>query len=674
MLPRSYLFFAILIGAFLLPAVPGVASDFDYHFPIPEVLKPNVDFWIKVFARYSSDQIIIHDTENVNIIYHVVDSKDIPDGNAGSTKKLREQAEKSKQFYRNILLKLSNSFPIDPELLTNEEKIVYNLFQSNPSPQVLQRAAQSIRGQQGLRDHFRKGLIISGKYADHIKEVFKRYDVPEELIALPHVESSFNYRAYSKFGAAGIWQFMRSTGRRFLRIDYDIDERFDPYLSTEAAAKLLRENYDILGTWPLAITAYNHGVNGMKRAVAQLGTTDIGTIVKNFESRSFKFASSNFYAEFLAAIAVRNNYQAYFGELQFEKPEEHLVFQIPNNITVANLTKQINVPADEIQRLNPSLRSNILKSKRSIPRGYSIRLPSRDGLETTLAALVIPRMERSQEYVTTEWYKIERGDNLQSIARRFNTTVANIMDLNDIDSPHKIYAGQILRLKPEEPKLAEVIIPKAPDLASAKEAIIAEKRDRVPESKAVATPPIEHVRPSKVAPRAIEESEIVIIDTDANSETSIVPVVEESKPRDRKPAYGYIYVQPEETLGHYADWLAVPTQELRDLNGFHFGQGLHLGQKVKLVYRGLSEKQFHRKRAEYHRGIEEDFFASFKIEGVTTHRIKSGENIWYLSNQVYEIPYWLILKYNPNKNLERLTANDELVIPIVVRSENNIAS
>jgi len=231
-----------------------------------------------------------------------------------------------------------------------------------------------------------------------------------------------------------------------------------------------------------------------------------------------------------------------------------------------------------------------------------------------------------------------------------------------------------LRLKPEEPKLAEVIIPKAPDLASAKEAVIAEKRDRVPESKAVATPPIEHISPSKVTPRAIEESEIVIIDTDANSETSIVPVVEESKPRDRKPAYGYIYVQPEETLGHYADWLAVPTQELRDLNGFHFGQGLHLGQKVKLVYRGLSEKQFHRKRAEYHRGIEEDFFASFKIEGVITHRIKSGENIWYLSNQVYEIPYWLILKYNPNKNLERLTANDELVIPIVVRSENNIAS
>lgn len=675
MVQRNFLTIAIFIIVFFAPTVPIAAATNQDNFPIPEILKPNVDFWIKVYTLYSSDQIVIHDTENLNIIYQVVDSKDISDGNKSSLKKLREQAEKAKQFYRNILLKLSTSFPIDPALLSPEEQIVYNLFQPNVTPQVLQRAAQNIRGQQGLRDHFKKGLITSGKYLDHMKQIFERYDVPEELIALPHVESSFNLRAYSKFGAAGIWQFTRSTGRRFLRIDYSIDERFDPYLATEAAAKLLRENYEILGSWPLAITAYNHGVNGMKRAVAQLGTTDIGEIVQNYESRIFKFASSNFYAEFLAAIAVRKNYHIYFGELEFDKPEKHHVFQIPNNVTLASLANQFKVSVNDIQRLNPSLRSSVLSSKKTLPKGYTIRLPWREGFEATLASIEIPRVEQKQVQVATDWYKIEKGDNLQNIAKQFNTTVASIMDLNDIDNPHQIYAGQVLRLKPEEPKLADAIETKLPEEKSDTKIQPSDNKiERIPEPAKSTTPIREQIIPAKATPKADEKSEVITIDPDANLATALVPTTEESQRRNVKPSYGYIYVQPEETLGHYADWLAVPTQELRDLNGFHFGQGLHLGQKVKMVYRELTEKQFHRKRAEYHRGIEEDFFASFKIEGVTLHKIKSGENIWYLCNQVYEIPYWLVLKYNPNKNLERLTANDELIIPIVVRAENNIAS
>jgi membrane-bound lytic murein transglycosylase D len=247
------------------------------------------------------------------------------------------------------------------------------------------------------------------------------------------------------------------------------------------------------------------------------------------------------------------------------------------------------------------------------------------------------------------------------------------MDLNDIDNPHQIYAGQVLRLKPEEPKLADASETKLPDTKSDTKIKPTDSIERLPEIAKSAPPTREQISPSKATPKADEKSEVITIDPDANLAAALVPSIEESQRRNVKPAYGYIYVQPEETLGHFADWLAVPTQELRDLNGFHFGQGLHLGQKVKMVYRELSEKQFHRKRAEYHRGIEEDFFASFKIEGVTLHKIKSGENIWYLCNQVYEIPYWLILKYNPNKNLERLTANDELIIPIVVRAENNIA-
>ena len=89
--------------------------------------------------------------------------------------------------------------------------------------------------------------------------MLKRHGVPEEIAALPHVESSFNPEAYSKVGAAGLWQFMPSTAKRFMRVDGIVDERLDPYSATEAAANLMLYNYRLLGSWPLTVTAYNHG-------------------------------------------------------------------------------------------------------------------------------------------------------------------------------------------------------------------------------------------------------------------------------------------------------------------------------------------------------------------------------------------------------------------------------
>ena len=124
---------------------------------------------------------------------------------------------------------------------------------------------------------------------------------------LPHVESSFNAAAYSKVGAAGLWQFMRSTGRRYMRVDDAVDERLDPYRSTEAAAQLLAYNYRVLGSWPLALTAYNHGAAGMRRAKESVGTDDFVKINRTYNSRTFGFASRNFFPSFLAALTIDEN-------------------------------------------------------------------------------------------------------------------------------------------------------------------------------------------------------------------------------------------------------------------------------------------------------------------------------------------------------------------------------
>ena len=91
-------------------------------------------------------------------------------------------------------------------------------------------------------------------------EEFTALGVPIEIAALPHVESSYNPDARSHVGASGIWQFTRSTGRRFMRVDHVVDERNDPFAATRAAGRLMAYNYSITGNWPMAITAYNHGL------------------------------------------------------------------------------------------------------------------------------------------------------------------------------------------------------------------------------------------------------------------------------------------------------------------------------------------------------------------------------------------------------------------------------
>ncbi len=649
-------------------------------FPVPENLKQNVQFWIKIFSVYNSNQFVIHDAEDLNIIFEVVNADEFDNDFSAYSRSSRRTAERVRENYRSILLRLAARGPVDPAALTPEELKVYNLYQSEASPARFQRAAENVRSQQGLRDRFRQGLIISGKYAPHIQEIFTQYNIPMELMALPHVESSFNLRAYSKFGAAGIWQFTRSTGRRFLRIDYLVDERFDPYLSTEAAAKLLRENYETLGAWPLAITAYNHGVNGMQRAVSQLGTTDLGVIVSNYKSRNFKFASSNFYAEFLAAVEVRKNYKQYFGDIQFDTPDKYIVFEVPNNVKLATLAKQLNLSVKDIERLNPSLRKTVLNSSRALPKGFALRIPPREDFDARLAAAQIPAPE-PEEPIATEWYQVQAGDNLAAIARRYQTTVDRILELNEIDNPHKIRAGQVLKLKTEAPAPAAVATSTTVDSAASRWAgtseiqrppasrppVLAEQRDRI------ATPPTKPaVEPKPSSPKSMPKD--IVAESRTVPSTPSTSVAAASTSNGLKPTFGYIYVQPEETLGHYADWLGVPTQLLRNLNGLRYGVEIHLNQKIKIPFGVVTEKEFQQKRNEYHRGIEEDFFASFRVDSVVVHKIKRGENIWYLCNQVYEIPYWLVLKYNPNKNLEQLNSDDELLIPMVGKIENGTSS
>jgi membrane-bound lytic murein transglycosylase D len=127
---------------------------------------------------------------------------------------------------------------------------------------------------------------------------------------------------------------------------------------------------------------------------------------------------------------------------------------------------------------------------------------------------------------------------------------------------------------------------------------------------------------------------------------------------------GIIQVEIEETLGHYAEWLGIPTHKIRRLNGFDYRRSLHILQEVKIPLDGVSKTQFEEARFEYHKKIQDDFFSTYKIETVHIYQVKNGDNIWTLCNEVFNMPLWLVKYYNPEVDFSDLKWSQKLVIPL----------
>ena len=655
---------------------------------MPPEIAANVEFWRKVYADYPTNSVLIHDTQNMSIIYEIIELKGLADAAVSSSAAYRNEwrkLESVKDEYHSILNKLA-ARQLDLTRLSTREKRVVEVYGPNADPNRLMRAANSIRAQQGLKDRFHLGLQRSGLYRDFIEGVFSNYALPTELIMLPHVESSFNYQAYSKVGAAGIWQFMRSTGRLFMTINYDVDERLDPIRATEAAAKLLRLNYKELEAWPLAITAYNHGLSGMKRAKAQYGN-DFGRIYREYNSKSFGFASRNFYAEFLAALHVATNYNNYFGDVQFHQPVEFMEITTDHYLTANSIIETYKLDHDEFRKLNPALRPPVFNSQRRIPKGYTLRLPKLPDAEASaLLARIDPRL-KYEEQIQSDWYRTKRGDNLAAIAQKHEVSVTALAEVNNLSRNARINTGQILQIPP---KSADMLASATPPPITTLPEIVSTPATFVTRPLLAVTNPTPVVASDAISSDAeieplarIEREAIVTLDIEPAPKPVMVtdgsnvvggagdihaPVIPASAPTPRRlePLSQWIHVEADETLGHYATWLEIPTQRLRELNGLRYTQDIHIGQRIRLSYERVSAEEFQRQRYEHQRGLEEDFFSSYAVDTLQTHKVGRGQNIWQICNDVYQVPMWLVVKYNPERDLSKLHTGDTLSIPVVL--------
>lgn len=422
----------------------------DDLFAVPVGLERAVDFWKRVYGEWSEHEVTFHDRDDLGIVYRTMHQQksETPSGYAAN-----EAAQEAIiDRYRRILLDLATRNP-DPRTLSGEYLAVHQLFGAQGNPERWRQAADRIRVQRGLKERFHRGLLHAGQYREHILEIFREEEIPEEIAWLPMVESTFNVEARSKVGAAGVWQFMPGTGRQYMRVDATIDERLDPIIAARGAARLLRHNYQGLRSWPLALTAYNHGYYGMQRAVRQLGTNDYMTIRRLYDGPAFGFASKNFYAEFLAALHVAENAEQYFGIHEPFKTLEFDVVSMPVSMSLRDVASAVQVDATRLWQMNPSLTDDVWAGRRSVPSGFRLRVPPGYGREAPLqlAASAASRDPRSSRPPTPaaegpRTYTVQRGDTLTSIATRHGISVGELIALNDLGDRDVIRVGQRLVL------------------------------------------------------------------------------------------------------------------------------------------------------------------------------------------------------------------------------------
>jgi membrane-bound lytic murein transglycosylase D len=300
-----------LVFTCVLNPGPARAREISFHFspqlPVSPAMAERVRFWIDVFTKISHTQAVLHDRDDPTLVYDVV-----PYGSDGDA----TQIDATRASYERVLSELTTEDLFRTITPPSFERLrVKAMFGERAGPSAYVRALGNIRAQRGMKEAFVDGLVRAELYLPGIRRIFKEAKLPSELVYLPHVESSFNPSAVSRAGAAGLWQFTRDTFSYYDKTPGNADARFDPVRSTEVAALHLARARSVLGSWPLAVASYNHGVAGMARARAEVGADSLDDIVRGYDGAGFGFASSNFYAEVLAAAHVATHARQYFPDM-----------------------------------------------------------------------------------------------------------------------------------------------------------------------------------------------------------------------------------------------------------------------------------------------------------------------------------------------------------------------
>ncbi|MDO9520179.1 MAG: LysM peptidoglycan-binding domain-containing protein [Pseudohongiella sp.] len=675
-------------------------------FPRPAELEPAIKFWTRVYTEVDTESGFLHDAENVSVIYRRVDYN-------------RQELESYRRRIQEDLQILASGKRTN--LTLTQQEVLDAWGGPGVSNSVLAAAVNNVRFQLGQSDRFVGGLIRSGAYREHIEKVARERGLPIELAALPHVESSFHPGAYSHANAAGMWQFIRTTGQRYMRIDNIVDERMDPYAATYAAMSLLEFNHGLLNSWPLALTAYNQGAGAMSRAVRELGTDNIATIVANYKGRNFGFAGRNFYPQFLAVLDVERQAQALFGMLHLDPAPEYDELELDAYVEADVLASALGVTIAQLKFDNPAIRPVVWEGGKRIPRGFKLKI-QKDSINGSLASL-ISRMPGTQLYAyqTPDInYTIQRGDSLSAVASRFNTSVSQLVSLNQLTDAHRIRVGQVLLLPHDTNMITQTLVAAtepAPVQAGGAYAVRSgdtissiARRYRVNESDilrlngitnpnrlrigqqlrlpadgdarvlaaaytdAVEAPILTEAGlagATELGPEDAVELAFELVEEDVLAGNAQASLDLTADPSDYSVAAdSSVEIHPTETLGHFAEWAGVRSQDVRSFNSMRTNQGIIVGQRIKVPFSNVSKDEFELRRRQYHLAQQERFFREYRIANINQHQLAANETIDVLARQRYSVPLWLLRQYNPDLNFSRVRVGQTIVVPIVARVDD----
>ncbi|HEV7446202.1 MAG TPA: LysM peptidoglycan-binding domain-containing protein, partial [Steroidobacteraceae bacterium] len=217
--------------------------------------------------------------------------------------------------------------------------------------------------------------------------------------------------------------------------------------STEAEAQLLAYNYRLLGSWPLALTAYNHGAEGVRRAKETLGTDDIVRIVRTYKGRTFGFASRNFYVSFLAALEIDRNPEKYFGGVERSTEARFQEVTVPGFVQMSALERALRIDHQRLRELNPALLRSVWDGQRHVPKAYHLRLPM-DGDKWT-SDLLAARLSPGDFFAgqpEPRRYRVRRGDTVASVADQYGVTAEALARLNRVRTSGKLKVGRVINL------------------------------------------------------------------------------------------------------------------------------------------------------------------------------------------------------------------------------------
>lgn len=287
-----------------------------------------------------------------------------------------------------------------------------------------------------MKNSIQTSLTRSARYRKLIDNALAEQKLPKGLAYLPVIESAYMPTLTSRAGAHGIWQFMPETAREYgLRVDWWMDERADPELSTRAAATYLRDLYRMFDDWSLALAAYNCGPGRVRRTLAQSGST---TFWEMLDAGALPKETRGYVPTFYATLLIASDPEAYGFRLADVMEHDEKRVDVRGPVSLEYIAEAIGIDEEQLQEMNPALRRGVVPPGRT-----SVRVPSKHA-ETLLARAETLRDDDA--YMKFCSFQVRKGDTVRRLARALGTKPETILAMNNLDENDRLSTGRSIYL------------------------------------------------------------------------------------------------------------------------------------------------------------------------------------------------------------------------------------